>query len=110
MDIIGFDLHKRESRLAIEAEHGTIAERRIVTSRERFTAVLGGRLRARILLEASAESEWVARHLESLGHEAIVADPRVELAVRELLGADADRRGRSDRGAAVPRLLPSAHR
>jgi transposase len=41
----------------------------------RFTAVLGGRPRARILLEASTESEWVARHLETLGHEVIVADP-----------------------------------
>jgi len=50
-------------------------ERRIATSRERFTAVLGARPRARILLEASTESEWVARHLESLGHEVIVADP-----------------------------------
>jgi transposase len=28
-----------------------------------------------MLLEASTESEWVARHLESLGHEVIVADP-----------------------------------
>ena len=75
MDIIGLDLHKRESQLAIKAEDGTIAERRIVTSRERFTAVLGGLPRARILLEASTESEWVACHLESLGHEVIVADP-----------------------------------
>ncbi len=30
---------------------------------------------ASILLEASTASEWVARHLESLGHEVIVADP-----------------------------------
>jgi transposase len=29
----------------------------------------------RILLEASTESEWVAQHLEALGHEVIVADP-----------------------------------
>ncbi len=29
----------------------------------------------RILIEASTESEWVARHLESLGHEVIVANP-----------------------------------
>ena len=29
----------------------------------------------RILLEASTESEWVAQHLETLGHEVIVADP-----------------------------------
>jgi transposase len=29
----------------------------------------------RMLLESSTESEWVAQHLESLGHEVIVADP-----------------------------------
>ena len=49
--------------------------RRIATSRERYTAVFGERPPARILLEASTESEWVARYLESLGHEVIVADP-----------------------------------
>src|SRR5450759_5590114 len=75
MEIRGLDLHKRESQLSSKADDGTITDRRIVTSRERFTAVLGGRPRARILLEASTESEWVARHLESLGHEVIVADP-----------------------------------
>lgn len=75
MDTIGLDLHKRESQLCILTEEGEIVERRIVTSRERFTAVLGNRAPARILLEASTESEWVARHLESLGHEVIVADP-----------------------------------
>ena len=75
MITIGLDLHKRESQLCIAREDGTIAERRIVTSRDRFTAVLGLLPRARILLEASTESEWVARHLESLGHEVIVADP-----------------------------------
>jgi transposase len=75
MDTIGLDLHKRESQLCIGHDDGTVEERRIVTSRERFTAVLGGRPRARMLLEASTESEWVARHLESLGHEVIVADP-----------------------------------
>ena len=31
MEIIGLDLHKRESQLAIEAEDGTITDRRIVT-------------------------------------------------------------------------------
>jgi transposase len=75
MDTIGLDLHKRESQLCIGHDDGTVEERRIVTSRERFTAVVGGRPRARILLEASTESEWVARHLEQLGHEVIVADP-----------------------------------
>jgi transposase len=75
MDTIGLDLHKRESQLCILAEDGTVTERRIVTSRERFTAVLGNQPRARILLEASTESEWVAQDLETLGHEVVVADP-----------------------------------
>ncbi len=75
MDTIGLDLHKRESQLCIIGSESEITEKRIVTTRERFTAVLGGRAPCRILLEASTESEWVARHLESLGHEVIVADP-----------------------------------
>lgn|SRR5690606_7382896 len=75
MITIGLDLHKRESQLCIAHEDGRIEERRIVTSRDRFTAVLGPLPRARILLEASTESEWAARHFESIGHEVIVADP-----------------------------------
>ncbi len=49
MEMIGLDLHKRESQLCIKMEDGGISERRMVTSRERFTAVLGDRPRARIL-------------------------------------------------------------
>jgi transposase len=75
MDTIGVDLHKRESQLCILTEDGELLERRIITGRAAFAAVLGARPRARILLEASTESEWVARYLESLGHEVIVADP-----------------------------------
>ncbi|OGK83870.1 MAG: hypothetical protein A2X52_23130 [Candidatus Rokubacteria bacterium GWC2_70_16] len=37
--------------------------------------MLGKRPRARIVIEASTDSEWVARCLEGLGHEVIVADP-----------------------------------
>jgi transposase len=65
VDSIGIDLHKRESQLCMITEDGELVEQRIVTSRARFTAVLGPRPPARILLEASTESEWVARHLES---------------------------------------------
>src|SRR5438046_8320267 len=75
MDIIGFDLHKRESQLAIKSEDGTIKDRRIATTRPRLSEVFKDRPRAKILLEASTESEWVAQYLESLGHEVIVADP-----------------------------------
>jgi hypothetical protein len=75
MDHIGIDVHKRESQIYILAEGGEIIERRIRTDPERFAAVLGSRPRARILIEASTDSEWVARCLEALGHEVIVADP-----------------------------------
>ena len=60
MEIIGLDLHTRESQLSLNADDGTITDRRIATSRERFTAVLAGRPPARILLEASTESGWPA--------------------------------------------------
>lgn len=76
METIGLDLHKRESQLSIQAEDGTITERRIVTSRERFTAVLGNRPPARLLLEARTESAWVARHRETLGHEVSIPTTR----------------------------------
>jgi transposase len=75
MDHIGIDVHKNESQLCILGEQGERKEQRIRTTPERFAAVLGERPRARILLEASTESEWVARCLERLGHEVIVADP-----------------------------------
>jgi len=70
------DVHKQETQVCIEDADGTVVlEQRIRTRRDRFTALLGGRPRARILLEAATESEWVAQHLETLGHEVIVADP-----------------------------------
>jgi transposase len=75
MDTIGIDLHKRESQLCVRTAAGDLVEQRIVTSRARFTAVLGNRPPAQILVEAATESEWVARHLEALGHRVIVADP-----------------------------------
>ena len=69
------DLHKKESQIRIVTESGETFDRRIATTRERLTALFEGRRPMRILLEASTESEWVAQHLETLGHEVIVADP-----------------------------------
>ena len=40
-----------------------------------FTGVFGERPPSRIFLEASPERYLDVRHLESLGHEVIVADP-----------------------------------
>lgn len=52
-----------------------VIEQRIRPEPERFAAVLGTRSRARIVSEASTDSEWVARCLEALGHDVIDADP-----------------------------------
>jgi transposase len=75
MDYIGIDLGKTSSQLCIITGDGELIERRIKTMREQFDTWLGARPPARILIEATTESEWVARHLECLGHEVIVADP-----------------------------------
>ena len=75
MNHIGIDVHKKESQICILAGGGELIEQRIRTEPERFAAVLGDRPRGWILLEASTESEWMARCLEGLGHEVIVGDP-----------------------------------
>src|SRR5215203_309874 len=75
MDFIGFDLGKVSSQVCILTEDGELIERRIKTDREHLAELLGSRPPARLLIEASTESEWVARHLEGLGHEVVVADP-----------------------------------
>jgi transposase len=75
MDFIGFDLGKVSSQVCVITEDGELIERRIKTDREHISELLGTRPLARILIESGTESEWVARHLEALGHEVIVADP-----------------------------------
>src|SRR5262245_42931364 len=79
MEYGAIDLHKKESQIRIITEAGEIIDQRILTTRERFRHVFFGRPRMRILVEASTESEWVAQHLEELGHEVIVADPNYGL-------------------------------
>lgn len=75
MEYIGIDVHKSESQICRLTEDGEVIEKRISTRADRFAEFLGSLPRARILIEASTESEWVARCLEELGHEVIVADP-----------------------------------
>jgi transposase len=75
MEYGAIDLHKKESQVRIVTEDGEITDRRIATTRDRLTALFWGRPPLRILIEASTESEWVAQHLETLGHAVIVADP-----------------------------------
>jgi transposase len=75
MENIGIDVHKKESQLCIITEAGEVIELRIRSERGRFKEVLGARGKGKVLMEASTESEWVARCLEEMGHEVVVADP-----------------------------------
>jgi transposase len=75
MQHIGIDVHKNSCQVCILTEDGELIERRIRTDRSSLDALFKERPRARILIESSTESEWVARCLEQLGHEVIVADP-----------------------------------
>lgn len=76
MEYVAIDLHLRRSQFRIGLEDGTVLkDGKCDTSRADLTRVFGDRAPARILLESSTESEWVAQHLESLRHEVIVADP-----------------------------------
>jgi transposase len=76
MEYGAIDLHTRRSQIRIiDEQESVILDRRMDTTREEFARMFAGRPRMRILLESSTESGWVAQHLESLGHEVIVADP-----------------------------------
>lgn len=75
MDDVGMDLGKKESQIAIITEAGELVEKRIRTEPERLRQYFKERPPSRILIEASTISEWVARLLEELGHEVVVADP-----------------------------------
>ena len=66
MDYVGIDLHKKEGQICILSACGQLSECRTRTEPRRFAEVLGGRPRARILLEAATESEWVAGYLEAV--------------------------------------------
>lgn len=75
MEHVGIDVHKNQSQVCILGEGGERVERSVRTERSRLRELFGPRERSRILIEASTESEWVARCLEEAGHEVVVADP-----------------------------------
>ena len=76
MEYGAIDLHLRRSQFRIvQADGALVKEGKFDTTRAELTRVFGGRAPLRLLVESSTESEWVAQHLESLGHEVIVADP-----------------------------------
>jgi transposase len=76
--VIGVDLGDRWSQLfVLHSRTGEIEERRVQTTSTALNRVFCQYDRARVALEVSTHSPWVSRLLEDLGHEVVVANPRM---------------------------------
>ena len=108
MDHIGIDVHKKESQICILGEDGERARAAHPHHRRAVRRVLGDRPRARILLEASTESEWVARCLEAARPRGHRRRPELRPHVCDPHAQDQDRSARCPRaGRGLPaRGLP----
>lgn len=84
MEHIGIDSGKTSSQLCILTEDGEMIERRVKTTRDSFLRWLGQRAPACVLVEATTESEWVARCLEEMGHEVNRRRPELRAHVCDL--------------------------
>ena len=74
---IGIDLGDLRSAYCVLDQEGKVIDQGSVrTDRQAFEKMFGESLAARAVLEASSQSQWVARCLEGLGHQVIVANPR----------------------------------
>lgn len=111
---VGLDLGDRGSHYCIvDAESNTLMEGKVATTKTGFNAVFEPLGKLRIALEAGTHSPWVSRHLSSLGHEVIVANPRRVA----MIGESKHKNDRVDAGKlawlaqANPKLLfPIQHR
>lgn len=107
---IGLDLGDTNSTLCeLDASGAIVARAEVPTSRAALTAKFKRRARTRIVLEACGQSTWIAKLLESFGHEVYVANPRqlhlISKSVRKTDRNDAHllaRIGRSDLGLLQP--------
>lgn len=75
MEHVAIDLGRPSSVMSEFGADGRKVHRTFRLDRDGLNRLFRGRGRCRVLIEASTESEWVARQLEGLGHEVVVADP-----------------------------------
>src|SRR5439155_1763003 len=74
---IGVDLGDRYSELyVVDAAGACVETGRIRTTVAGLEQWFGGRVPARVVLEAGTHSPWASRVLQRLGHEVLVANPR----------------------------------
>ena len=88
----GSDLGSKTSEVCLLDSDGAVIERhKIRTTRKTFEALFGSLPRLRVALETGPSSNWVARLLDELGHETIVADAQRVKIITETYSKD-DRR------------------
>lgn len=111
---VGIDLGDRSSCYCALDDQGEIVRQgSVATTKKDLNRIFGALAHGRIALEVGTHSPWVSRHIRSLGHEVIVANPRRT----RLIGASSNKSDRLDaetlaRLARVdPRMLfPIQHR
>ena len=103
---IGIDLGDKRSCYCVLDAAGKILEEAALTNTAASLAKhFGGQPRARIALETGAQSGWISRELENLGHEVLVANAR-ELRAIWGSGRKSDRRD-AEKLARYARVDPS---
>ena len=111
---IGLDVSDLTTSFCVLDDDGSAVERgRCPTTAEGLRAELGSRPRARVALEATTHSPWIARLVAELGHQPVVAHPaaaaRLADRIRKTDERDAEMLARTAR--LDPKLLaPIQHR
>src|SRR5437773_1977817 len=73
---IGLDLGDRHSRYCIlDAAGEVVSEGKVPTTKTGLSSLFEKMPSSRVALEVGTHSPWVNRHLGSMGHEVIVANP-----------------------------------
>ena len=74
---VGLDVHQRETEVcALDADGAVVHRERIKTTAPQLRRWFGKRPRLAVCLEAGGSSPWVARLLDELGHDVVVAHAR----------------------------------
>jgi transposase len=103
---IGIDLgDKRSCYCVLDGDGNKIGEASMSNTRPAIAKHFGGLKRARLALETGAQTGWISRELEALGHEVIVANAR-ELRAISGSGRKSDRRD-AEKLARYARVDPS---
>lgn len=78
---IGIDIHKKTSHIVVfDGERNlAVLDKNIRTKRDRFDDELAPFVPAKVLIESSTLSRWVADHLRAQGHEVVVGNPNYAL-------------------------------